>query len=254
VNTPVTLRRVSPRVGYSLWAATYDECPNPLLALEERVVLPRLPQLAGKRALDLACGTGRWLAHLLARGAESGVGLDFSLEMLREARRKPGLHQQLISAECTAIPLRRDIADLAMCSFAVSYIEDVALAARELARVLLPGGALFVSDFHPSAYDRGWKRAFRYNETRIELTGFRYSVDEICNAFAAAGFELLARCEPAFGEEELFIFERAGKEIGLKGLFDQPAIFSCEFRKRALPKGMGKEHKRHKEATRSTRI
>jgi ubiquinone/menaquinone biosynthesis C-methylase UbiE len=232
VSMPAATRWVSARIGYSLWASTYDQCPNPLLALEERIVAPRLPGLNGKRVLDLACGTGRWLAIMVGLGAGAGIGLDFSLEMLKEGQRKPGVRDLLISAECTAIPLQADIIDLAVCSFAISYVADIALVARELKRVLRPDGLLFVSDFHPSAYDRGWKRAFRHNETRIELTGFRYSVDEICGVFESAGFELLARSEPAFGQEDRYIFERAGKDTDLTGLFDLPAIFSCEFRKR----------------------
>ena len=46
-------RRVSVEEGYKRWAATYDRTPNPLLALEQRCLLPLIPDLAGKRVLDL---------------------------------------------------------------------------------------------------------------------------------------------------------------------------------------------------------
>jgi len=45
--------------GYDKWAATYDRDPNPLIALEESVVLELVGDVRGKQVLDLGCGTGR---------------------------------------------------------------------------------------------------------------------------------------------------------------------------------------------------
>ena len=59
--------------GYQRWALTYDDDPNPLLAREERHLLPLLAALHGKRILDLACGTGRWLEKLTGLGAGAGI-------------------------------------------------------------------------------------------------------------------------------------------------------------------------------------
>ena len=73
---------VSVQEGYERWAPTYDRDPNPLLALEERQLKLMIPPLEGKRVLDLACGTGRWLAWLMKGGARTGVGVDFSPAML----------------------------------------------------------------------------------------------------------------------------------------------------------------------------
>jgi hypothetical protein len=54
---------VSAAAAYRLWAGTYDLDPNPLVALEHRVLSERLDLIAGERMLDLATGTGRWLEH-----------------------------------------------------------------------------------------------------------------------------------------------------------------------------------------------
>ena len=69
--------------AYSLWAATYDESSNALLALERRIVDTLLPDLEGLNVLDLACGIGRWLKCLLQRGAASVLGIDPSIMMLK---------------------------------------------------------------------------------------------------------------------------------------------------------------------------
>ncbi len=46
--------------AHRLWAATYDEAPNPLLALEGRLLKPLLPRTRGLLVVDVACGSGRW--------------------------------------------------------------------------------------------------------------------------------------------------------------------------------------------------
>jgi len=216
--------------AYSLWAETYDRIPNPVLALEERIVAPLLPALERMVALDIACGTGRWLDRMLQRGAAFGAGFDLSGEMLEQARRKPGLRGRLARGDCEAIPLGCGTADLAMCSFLVGYVSNLPQLARELSRIMRERGHLFLSDFHPSARQRGWKRTFRHKETIIEISSSHYSIDEICLALTLEGFELVNRIEPCFGEAERHIFEACGREH----LPDEslgPAIFVCHFRK-----------------------
>lgn len=219
--------------AHSLWAETYDRDPNPLLALEERVIEPSLPQLDGNGmfALDVACGTGRWLLKVLDRGAQFGAGLDFSSEMLAQAQGKAGIEDKLILADCAAIPVASHSSDLALCSFAVSYLPDLSRFATELSRIVRGGGHLFVSDFHPLGHLRGWKRTFRQQETVLEISSFRYSISEICSAFEAEGFELLNRAEPCFGEEERHIFNEAGKGQQFEEMTRLPAIFVCHFRR-----------------------
>ena len=45
--------------GYDLWARTYDQTANPLVALDERYTVNLLQPKRGERILDAACGTGR---------------------------------------------------------------------------------------------------------------------------------------------------------------------------------------------------
>ena len=50
---------LTPREGYGRWAENYDGEDNPLVALEEPLVDPLLGDVAGARAIDIGCGTGR---------------------------------------------------------------------------------------------------------------------------------------------------------------------------------------------------
>lgn len=223
-------RWVSPHEGHVLWAASYEETPNALLALEERTLGPLLPDLRGKSVLDLACGTGRWLERLSARGASAGAGLDFCAPMLERAGARPAMGGRLVLGDCLAMPFRPAVADLAICSFAVAYLFDLARFVGELARVLRRGAQLFVSDFHPSAHARGWHRTFRSGGSVIGITSSRYSIEEACRAFVDQGFELQQLLEPGFGEPEGQIFRSADKGDLFDAVCGVPAIWVAQFR------------------------
>jgi len=223
-------RCLPPADAYALWAQTYDSDPNPLLALEEREMLPLLPNLEGALVLDVACGTGRWLKLLLARGARQGVGLDFSRDMLGQAQRKRAVRKGLVRADCMAIPIAAGVADLAVCSFAASYVADLNLLGLELSRVLRKGGRLILSDFHPAGLERGWRRTFRHGGEVIEIANFRFSVDHLCNTFREHGLELERLISPSFGEAERPIFRSCGKEHVFERSQPEPAIFIGSFR------------------------
>ena len=218
-----------PAEAYSLWAESYDSVPNPLLALEERVLVPILPDFKRTFVLDLACGTGRWLNTFLGQGARQGVGLDLSSHMLAQARRKEVLRESLIRAACTAIPISSRIVDIAICSFAISYVANLGALAFELSRVMRMGGHLIVTDLHPSASDRGWRRTFRHAGHVFEIMNFQRSIEHVCKTFQEHRFKLERIITPCFGEPERPIFIKCGKEH----LFEQtqagPAIFICAF-------------------------
>jgi len=95
---------------------------------------------AGRRAVDLGCGTGLVAATLARRGWRT-VGVDFSGPMLVEAKRT-GVG--LVRGRGEAIPVRTHAAALLASGTAFHWFAP-ADALREIARVLAPGGwaALF---------------------------------------------------------------------------------------------------------------
>src|SRR5579863_3285143 len=178
--------------GYERWAPTYDQSPNPLLAREERYLVPLLPNLAEKRVVDLACGTGRWLDRLLRHGAGSAVGVDCSTAMLRVASNKTAIKGgQLTRADCLRLPFRASVFDFAVCSFALGHVRDLRAMARELARVMKPNSEIFVSDLHSEAYARGWRTSFRDARSAVEIDSRPYAAEQTMCAFHAENFECL---------------------------------------------------------------
>lgn len=229
--------RVSVEEGYDLWAKAYDRDPNPLLALEERVLKPMLSDLRGKDVLDVACGTGRWLEKLLSAGARSGAGIDFSTDMLAAARAKPTLHGRLVRADCLALPFRDGLIDLLVCSFLVSHVRDLAPLASEIGRVVRGKADVYLTDLHPSGYSVGWRAGFRDEIGPVEIATFTHSVGQVRAAFEAEGFRLTEFMEPCLGEPEKLIFAKAGKAYRFGAACRVPAIFICHFKRLASTRG-----------------
>jgi len=226
---PRSARRVSVEEGYELWAPTYDSDLNPALALEERTLGPLLPSLAGRRVLDVACGTGRWLEKLLWQGARSGAGVDFAPGMLAAAASKPLLRGRLARADCLSLPFRPQVAELVICSFVLAHLRDLVALARELARVTKRGADVFVTDLHPEAYARGWQTSFRHGDETLEISAFLRPVAEILETFASQGFKLRARLEACVDEPEKPIFARAGRSRTFEEARTVPAVLICHF-------------------------
>ena len=214
---------LSPERAYEIWSETYDSDPNPVLALETRILAPRLGDLADKTVLDVATGTGRWMEHVLSKGARA-MGVDVSAPMLRVAASKPALSNRLVLANASVLPFRSRSIDLAICSFALSYFPFPTAAFSEMARV---ARRVIVSDLHPTAMLRGWTRSFRNGDQSCEIGHFCHSLTDLNDPARAAGMTLEWTAEASFDLPEVSCFERAGK----RALFDEvrktPAVFAA---------------------------
>jgi malonyl-CoA O-methyltransferase len=134
-----------------------------MMELEQRAMLELLPDLAGKAVLDLACGSGRYLATLIERGASRVVGLDISPRMLARAKTNPCY---LVQADLRWLPLVNSSFEVVVCGLAVGHVGDLCAVMAEVGRVLVSGGIVVYSDFHPLGSLAGWKRTFRAQDGR----------------------------------------------------------------------------------------
>jgi ubiquinone/menaquinone biosynthesis C-methylase UbiE len=103
----------------------------------------------GERVLDVACGTGVVARHALERVGDGGrvVGADINAGMLTVARAAtPGVGApDWYEASADNLPLPDGTFDVALCQLGLQFFADKAAAVRELLRVLVPGGRLFVN-------------------------------------------------------------------------------------------------------------
>ena len=143
--------------AYERWAPLYPPTAhNPLMRAEQQAMAEHWPPVAGKRALDLACGTGRYARLLTEAKAAQVVAMDFCVPMLRQvsaAARVCGSMMQL--------PFAGQAFDVVISGLALGHAANVHSWMAEAARVLKSGGSLLYSDFHPEAARVGLTRSFK---------------------------------------------------------------------------------------------
>jgi ubiquinone/menaquinone biosynthesis C-methylase UbiE len=91
--------------------------------------------------IDLGCGTGRFSELLAAHFGVQVLGIDPSLKMLDQARRKPAIGNVVYcGGSAEALPFRDGCADLVFMSMVYHHFTDPSAVAGECHRVLRQGG------------------------------------------------------------------------------------------------------------------
>lgn len=218
--------RVAPPEAYARWAATFDCENSAIVALETRCLLPRMPEVSGRRFLDIGCGTGRWLRWAATRGAHA-AGVDLSLPMLREAARKQEIAGRVVHGDGLSTPFRDASADVVVSTLALGHMRPVGVAMAEFARLAAPGSIVLVTDFHPDALKRGWKRTFRSDGETIDMQSEPYDLNEMRHPL----LDSVEFVEAGFGEPERMLFKAAGKSAMFEDVRGLSAIFVARFRR-----------------------
>ena len=119
-----------------------------------RQVAPRflswLALPAGKRWLDVGCGTGALCGAILDHGAPASVtGVEPSEGFLATARENLGTRARLAQGSATQIPLPDGDADVVVSGLVLNFVPDMDAALAEMRRVSSPGGtiAAYVWDY-----------------------------------------------------------------------------------------------------------
>lgn len=174
--------------------------------------LPLLPP-PGRRTLDVGCGEGRLTRHLASLGHRV-AGVDASPTLVAAAR-EAATEMELHVASASSLPFDDASFDLAVSFMCLHDVDDLGGAAREIARVLEPGGALCLAVVHPLNSAGRFEKHGRFVIRGSYLSEFRYSdkverdgltmtfesqhrpIAAYFDALAAAGFVVDALREPA---------------------------------------------------------
>lgn len=137
-----------------------------------------LPDLRGKRVVDLGCGFG-WFARWAAeRGAAGVVGIDLSENMIERARRDtPDERIEYRIADLERLDLPAAACDFAYSSLAFHYLEDFGRLVQTVHQALVPGAAFVFTIEHPiymAPANPGWSTA---DDGRLSWPVDGYSVE-----------------------------------------------------------------------------
>ena len=184
-----------------------------------------MPDLNGKKVLDLGCGSGERCLDYLRLGAASVTGIDISSKMLDAARKEHSDPKiTYINMAMEDIGSIDDTFDVVISSLALHYVDDFSGVAENVYRLLSDGGIFLFSQEHPLAtcYSGSGDRWTRdENGRKLHVNIANYCVEKrndstwfvegvqryhrmfstIVNTLANAGFRILQMAEPYPTEE-----------------------------------------------------
>jgi malonyl-CoA O-methyltransferase len=218
---------LSPAHGYALWASHYERETG--VSLLDDVLVGRLtPPLAGRRLLDVGCGTGR---RMRTAGAATGIGVEPSGEMI--AAGAAGLNGRdditVLQGEANSLPVESGSFDVIWCRLVLGHLADIAAPYREMARALSDGGTVIVSDFHPAAYDRGHRRTFRQANRIWEIETHSHALSDHVAAANASGLTLAEQDQADVGPDIRELYIAAGRERLYDDHLGMPLVFALRF-------------------------
>lgn len=185
-----------------------------------------MPDLKGKRVLDLGCGFGEHCKLFVDYGAENVVGVDISSKMLEIAKREnsdPKIVYHHMPME--DIAQLHDSFDVVVSSLALHYVEDFVGVVQNIYSLLKTDGVFIFSQEHPlvtchSGGDR-WTRDENGEKKHVNLANYgvegereaRWFVDHVkvyhrtfsnvVNTLLEAGFSIERMIEPLPTDELL---------------------------------------------------
>jgi ubiquinone/menaquinone biosynthesis C-methylase UbiE len=178
------------RIGYTHRDAAAFEATRHLsdhgLTAWRAAVTRHLDARPGTRLLDIGAGTGMW-----ARAFTDWYGnVDVIAVEPAEAMRARCLHPRVVAADAANLPLADGCLDAAWLSTVIHHLPDLTAAARELRRVLRPGGPVLIRSAFAGRHHA--ITLFRFFPEAIRVLNTYPSVDDVQAAFATAGFGTVA--------------------------------------------------------------
>jgi len=145
--------------------AGYSQLPRQVHGLsggpEWPAIRAMLPDLTGKRVLDLGCGFGWFARWAREAGAAAVQGLDLSERMIDRARADtsdPAIEYRI--ADLEELRLAPAAFDFAYSALAFRYVEDFGRLVREVHNALTPGAHFVFTIEHPiymaATHPRWW--------------------------------------------------------------------------------------------------
>ena len=161
--------------------------------MDAEVLRRSLLAIDDREVLELGCGTGQntgWIAERARRV----VGIDFSPGMLEVARARVPLERvTLVQHDVRERwPIDDASVDFVIGNLILEHLANVAPIFAEAARVLRPGGAMYICELHPYRQLRGGQAHFtdEWSGEVVFAPAFQHTIAEYVNAAVASGLRI----------------------------------------------------------------
>lgn len=185
-----------------------------------------MPDLKGKRVLDLGCGFGEHCKRFVENGADKVVGIDISEKMLKTAKEENSdARITYINMAMEDLPQIKEQFDVVVSSLAFHYVEDFSGVVESIYNILSENGVLIFSQENPlcTCHSGGNRWTKDENGKKLYLNLADYGVEgeresvwfvdhvkkyhrtfsTIVNTLIDAGFSIERMLEPLPSEELL---------------------------------------------------
>jgi SAM-dependent methyltransferase len=136
------------------WAAGDYSAVGARILITSELLCEAADLRAGEEVLDVACGSGN-ASLAAARRFCQVVGVDYVPALLDRARRRAdaeGLDVAFKEADAEDLPFPDDSFDVVLSTCGAMFAPDQEQAARELLRVVRPGGRIGMVNWTPDSY------------------------------------------------------------------------------------------------------
>ncbi len=205
-----------------------DREHNANIVYEIPALFSMMPDLCGKKVLDMGCGFGEHCKQFVESGAAKVVGIDISEKMLAVARTENADEKiEYANMSIEDIDGIDEKFDIVVSSLALHYVEDFPGVVKKVYNLLSPGGTFIFSQEHPLLTSKvAWIKDENGEKTGVhianygieglrELTWFVDGVQKyhrmfstVINALAENGFIIEKVIEPLPSEEMLIQYPK----------------------------------------------
>lgn len=164
------------------------EVPRDGLTHWQEAVRRHLRPRPGMILADIGAGTGAFTTAFRDWFGLGVLAVEPSASMRARIPRRPGI--EVFEGSADRLPLADNSAHAAWLSTVIHHFPDLASAARQIRRVLYPGGSVLIRQPFPGRAAR-IQLARWFPETARTIDTYP-SVEQTCAAFAEAGFRRVA--------------------------------------------------------------
>ena len=171
-------------INFGKAAHRYDDSWGMILRRFYNLLLEQVSLTQDMTILDIGCGTGTMLRKMADSCPINGYGIDIQENMINEAKRKcPEMLFHV--SRCEETPFEDDTFDAIITCLAYHHFSDREGFAKESARILKPGGVLYIADPRfPIIIRKPMNAVFSH----LRIAGAFYTASEIFENLAVFGF------------------------------------------------------------------